>query len=125
MTEPTSDPPIQPSPSKPLKQRLADMLAEYGKVGLVIYFSISIATIIGFCIAFGLGLEPSDATGVIGVIVAGWIAGKATIFIRIPICLAITPPIAELLKRRRQRRIAAGLELSDAQIAALDAQDDA
>jgi hypothetical protein len=113
-----------PAPAKPtLKERLAKLFAEYGRVAVYLYFSISIATWFGFALAFGLGLQPTDATGVLGCIGAGWLAGKGTIFIRIPITLAITPPVAELLKRRKARRIAAGLELSDEQIAALDAED--
>jgi hypothetical protein len=107
-----------------LKERLAKLFAQYGTVAIYLYFGLSIATIIGFAVAFWSGIEPTDATGVLGVLGAAWLAGKATIFIRIPIVLAVTPPIAELLRRRKERRIAAGLELSDEQLAALDKEED-
>lgn len=112
------------APKLSRKERLKKLFADYGKVAVYLYFGISITTIIGFAIVFSLGLQPTDATGFVGVLGAAWLAGKATIIIRIPIVLAVTPPIAEMLKRRRARRIAAGLEYSDDELAAIESMSD-
>jgi hypothetical protein len=94
-------PPAKPSrPS--LKQRLSAQFNEYGKVAIITYFTISILTIAGFSIAIGLGVEPSSATGVFGVIVAGWALAKATLPIRVLITLGLTPIIAYVVTRRRR-----------------------
>jgi hypothetical protein len=96
MAEPA---PVTAPAKRPLKARLAALFAEYGTVALVLHFSISIATMIGFAIAIWSGAKPSSATGVLGVLGAAWALGKATFPIRILITLAITPPIAALWRR--------------------------
>jgi hypothetical protein len=82
-----------------LKERLSVLLAEYGRIAIVTFFTLSILTIIGFSIAFGIGVSPSSATGVLGVIFAGWVAAKATLPIRILITLGLTPVVALVVKR--------------------------
>ena len=90
----------EPKPS--LKQRLKASFVEYPKVAIYTYLALSILTIAGFSIAIAIGTEPSSATGVLGVLGAGWLAAKATMPIRILIVLAITPPIAAFVHRRRK-----------------------
>jgi len=94
----------QPVPGKPaakpaLKERLSAHFNEYGTIAIVTYFSLSILTIIGFSIAIGIGWEPSTATGMLGVIFAGWVAAKATLPIRILITLGLTPVVALVVTR--------------------------
>ena len=88
--------------ARTLKQRLLDHMAEYGKIALYTYLVLSLSTIAGFSIAVGMGVSPSSATGVLGVIVAGWVAAKATIPIRILITLALTPVVAAVVRRRQR-----------------------
>jgi hypothetical protein len=90
-------------PKKSLKERLQSHLAEYGKIALYTYLAISLSTIIGFSIAIGIGVSPSNATGVLGVIGAGWLAAKATMPLRILATLGLTPLIAALLRRRKPK----------------------
>jgi hypothetical protein len=85
-----------------LKERLSALFDEYGKIAIITYFALSILTIIGFSVAFGIGLAPSTSTGVIEVIIAGWVAAKATLPIRILITLGLTPMIGFVLMRRRR-----------------------
>ncbi|HEY5946224.1 MAG TPA: hypothetical protein VIV40_12065, partial [Kofleriaceae bacterium] len=59
----------------------------------------SILTIAGFSIAIGVGLGASSASGVIGVIGAGWVAAKATMPLRILATLALTPLMAAVVRR--------------------------
>lgn len=98
--EAPADPPVPAKLS--LKERLAAHMAEYGKVALYTYLVLSLGTIAAFSIAIGMGVEPSSATGVIGVIGAGWLAAKATMPIRILITLGLAPLIATLLRRRKR-----------------------
>lgn len=85
-----------------LKERLKALFAEYGKIAFYTYLTMSIVTIAGFSIAIGLGVAPSSATGVLGVIGAGWVAAKATMPLRILATLAITPLIAYLFRGRKK-----------------------
>ena len=88
--------------TRTLKERLSDLTAAYGKVALYTYLVLSLSTIAGFSIAFGVGVSPSSATGVLGVIGAGWVAAKATMPIRILITLALTPVVAAVARRRQR-----------------------
>jgi hypothetical protein len=90
------------SAAKPtLKQRLSAHFDEYGKIAIITYFTLSILAIIGFSIAIGVGVEPSGATGLLGVIFAGWALAKATLPLRILITLGLTPLVAFVVRRRR------------------------
>jgi hypothetical protein len=84
-----------------LKQRLSALFDEYGRIAIITYFTLSILTIIGFSVAIWMGVQPSSETGVLGVVIAGWVLAKATMPIRIPITLALTPLIAVIVRRRR------------------------
>lgn len=86
---------------RPLKERLADQFAEYGKLALYTYLALSLLAIAGFSVAIGMGLSPSSATGVLGTIGAGWLAAKATMPIRIIATLALTPLVAVLWRKWR------------------------
>lgn len=90
------------APKRTLKERLKAHFAEYGSIAIYTYLTLSICTIIGFSIAIGAGVAPSTATGVFGVIGAGWVAAKATMPLRILATLALTPLIATLLQRRKK-----------------------
>lgn len=88
------------APAKlPLKQRLSALFEEYGRIAIITYFTLSILTIIGFSVAIWMGVQPSSETGVLGVLIAGWVLAKATMPIRIPITLALTPVIAMVVRR--------------------------
>jgi hypothetical protein len=98
---PPSAPSLSPSPSPPTRRdRLVALFAEYGKLAVIVYLVLSLATIAGFAVALATGWEPSSATGVLGVLGAAWLAAKATIPVRIVVTLVVTPPLAALLRRR-------------------------
>ena len=82
-----------------MKARLEKLLAEYGKVALYTYLTLSLLAIIGFSIVIGLGFGAKSATGVIGTIGAGWLAAKATLPLRVLATLALTPLVAALVRR--------------------------
>lgn len=89
---------------RPLKERLSEHFAEYGKLALYTYLTLSLLAIAGFSIAIGMGLSPSSATGVLGTIGAGWLAAKATMPLRIIATLALTPLVAVLWRKWRPAR---------------------
>jgi hypothetical protein len=80
-----------------LKQRISVLFDKYGRIAVVTYFALSILAIVGFSI--GIGAEPSTATGVLGVLGAGWVAAKVTLPFRILITLGLTPVVAIVLTR--------------------------
>src|SRR5215468_436696 len=84
-----------------LKQRLSALFEDYGRIAIITYFTLSILTIIGFSVAIWTGVKPSSDTGLIGVIIAGWALGKATLPIRILVTLGLTPVVAFVVRRRR------------------------
>ncbi|MGE0869410.1 MAG: hypothetical protein AB7P03_12660 [Kofleriaceae bacterium] len=90
------------SSNKPtLRDRWSAHMAEYGRLAVWTYLVLSLSTIAGFSVAIGAGLQPSSASGVFGVIGAGWVAAKATMPIRILLTLALTPVVAAVIRRRR------------------------
>lgn len=94
-----------PSPPKlPLKQRLAAVMQDYPKVALYTYLTLSLTAIIGFSLAIGLGFQPSNSSGVIGTIIAGWAAAKLTLPIRAIATIALTPVIAAVLAKRKAKQ---------------------
>jgi hypothetical protein len=92
------------APKRTLKERLKAHFAEYGRVAIYTYLALSISTIIGFSIAIGMGVSPSSASGILGVIGAGWVAAKATMPLRILATLGLTPLISALIVRRKKLR---------------------
>jgi len=84
-----------------LKERLSAHMEQYGKIALYTYLALSLTAIIGFSIAIGMGVSPSSATGVLGVVGAGWVAAKATMPLRILATLGLTPLVAAVVRRRR------------------------
>ncbi|MDB4959907.1 MAG: hypothetical protein JWO36_7476 [Myxococcales bacterium] len=96
----------EPVAKPSLKARLKASFVEYPRVAIYTYLVLSVLTIAGFSIAIAIGAEPSSATGVLGVLGAGWLAAKATMPIRILVVLAITPPIAAFVQRRRSNAAA-------------------
>jgi hypothetical protein len=91
-----------------LKQRLTALFEEYGKIAIITYFTLSGLAIIGFSVAIWIGAQPSTATGVLGVLFAGWALAKATMPLRILAMLGLTPVIATLLRRNRRASLRGG-----------------
>ena len=87
-----------------VKKTVQNLLAEYGTVAVVVYFTIFFATLAGFWLAIRLGWRPSSAAGSVGTWAAAYIATKLTQPIRIGATLLITPFVAKLYERIRGRR---------------------
>ena len=108
-----------------LKARWKDMMAEYGTVALVTWFTLFGLTVFGFGMAIEAGMSPGEVLGKLGMDPARastvGSAGKWGIAygltqltkpVRLVIVLAITPLVARLWHRITGKR--AGLPAGDA-----------
>ncbi len=85
-----------------MKERWKELLAEYGRVAVTIYFSLFVAAMIGFSIALSTGLDLGAWTGgKAGTVAAAWVATKITQPLRIIATLALTPLVAKVFRRER------------------------
>jgi hypothetical protein len=87
----------------PLRQRLTALLEEYGKLALVIYFTIFAVVFAGFIIAIAAGVEVESAAGGAGLVGAAWLGTKVTQPLRILATLALTPIVGRLRAARKGR----------------------
>jgi|SRR5690606_23336307 len=83
-----------------MRERLKELLVEYGKVALVIYLVLFVISMVGFAIAIGAGYEPEGVAGNAGLIGAAWVATKLAQPLRILATVALTPLVARFVLRR-------------------------
>jgi hypothetical protein len=102
--------PTTPKPS--LRDRFNALLAEWGPLLAIVYFSIFGLVLVGFALAIKAGFGVESTAGTVGTWGAAWVATKLTQPLRIAATLVITPAIGALLKRLRRGRAPAS-RLSD------------
>lgn len=79
----------------PIKERLQELMAEYGSIALIVFFSLFVLTYMGFYLAIEAGVDVGDSTaGATGTYVAAWLATKLTMPLRIGATLLLTPLVA-------------------------------
>jgi hypothetical protein len=88
-----------------VKKTAQKLLAEYGTVAVVVYFTIFFAVLFGFWAAIRFGWRPSSAMGSAGAWTAAYIATKLTQPIRIAATVALTPLVAKGYERLRGPRV--------------------
>jgi len=81
------------------KERLKKLMAEFGKLGLVIYLILFALVLLGFVVAIQTGFHVESTAGKAGLWGAAWLATKVTQPLRILATLALTPIVAQALKR--------------------------
>jgi len=84
------------------RERLKNLLAEYGKLALYVYLAIFVVVLAGFALAIQMGIRVESVAGKAGVWGAAWLATKVTQPLRILATLALTPLLAQLLRRRKR-----------------------
>ena len=87
-----------------MKKTVQKLLAEYGTVAVIVYFTIFFAVLAGFWLAIRFGWRPTSAAGTAGTFAAAYIATKLTQPIRIAATIVVTPVVANLYERMRGRR---------------------
>jgi len=83
------------------RARLKNLLAEYGKLALYVYFAIFALVLSGFALAIQMGISVESAAGKAGIWGAAVLATKGTQPLHILATIALTPLVARLLRRRR------------------------
>jgi hypothetical protein len=87
--------------SKSTKEKLADLLKEYGGIALGTYLVIFALVFAGFAIALAKGFEVEGAAGSTGTLFGAWAATKLTQPLRIAATLLLTPIIGKLRPKKR------------------------
>jgi hypothetical protein len=96
------DSPRTPKPA--LRDRFNALLAEWGPLLAIVYFSIFGVVLVGFALAIKAGFGVDSTAGTVGTWGAAWVATKLTQPLRIAATLVITPALGALLKRVRHGR---------------------
>jgi hypothetical protein len=98
----------KPETKPSLSERLKGLFAEYGRLAIIIYFSIFAAVLAGFAIAIRFGVAVEGTAGTAGTLGAAWVATKLTQPLRIGATLLLTPLVANVLVRVRKTAPPAG-----------------
>jgi cytochrome b561 len=85
------------------QERLKHLLAEFGRLGLIIYFILFALVLMGFVLAIQMGFKTESTAGKAGIWGAAWLATKVTQPLRILATLALTPIVAHVLKRSKKQ----------------------
>ena len=83
------------------REKFKILLEVYGRLAVVVYFGIFLATLAGFALAISFGFELESAKGGAGLLMASWLATKLTQPLRIAGTLALTPLVASVMKKKR------------------------
>jgi O-antigen ligase len=86
-----------------MRKTIKSIFAEYGTIGVVVYFAIFFLVLFGFWAAIRFGWQPSSAAANLGIWTAAYIATKLTQPVRIIATLAVTPFVAKLYERVTRR----------------------
>lgn len=84
------------------REKLKNLLAEYGNVALGTYLVIWLLTLAGFAIAISAGVKVESATSGLGLAGASWLATKLTQPLRIAATLVLTPLVTVALRKLRR-----------------------
>ncbi len=84
------------------RQRLKNLLTEYGRLALYTYLVLFAVVLMGFAGAIQLGVHTQSAAGKAGLWGAAWLATKVTQPLRILATVALTPLVAQVLKIRKK-----------------------
>jgi len=86
-----------------LKDRLKQLMVEFGALALWVYFGIFAVVLVGFALAIRFGLGVESTAGTAGVWGAAWVSTKLTQPLRILATLALTPVVMQVLHRIKRR----------------------
>ncbi len=81
-----------------LKARWAELLAEYGKVAIGVWFAIFGVSMISFSAAISQGIEVEGAAGKAGIFGGAYAATQLIKPLRIGLTLVLTPIVARFIR---------------------------
>ncbi len=109
MAPPEAAPPADgPAPARPrgavsfVQERFKGLVAEYGPLLFVVYFSIFGLVFVGSALAIQMGFEVKGAAATAGVWTAAYVFTKVLQPLRIAGTVVLTPLVAALLRRFRK-----------------------
>jgi hypothetical protein len=82
-------------------EKLKALIAEYGRLAIITYFTIFALVLSAFYLAIVSGVDPSGSAQSMGTLGAAWLATKLTQPLRIGLTLVLTPIIGVAIKRIR------------------------
>lgn len=91
-----------------MKERFQKLIAEYGPVAIGIHFSLFFASLFGFWLAIGMGVEVGGDSSIApgwltssgsARLVAAYVASQLIKPIRLGLVVILTPAVARLLRR--------------------------
>ncbi len=82
-----------------MRKTIQNVLAEYGSVAVVVYFTLFFIVLFGAWLAIHLGWRPQSVAGNVGTFTAAYVATKVTQPLRIAFTLALTPLAARVYER--------------------------
>ncbi len=83
-----------------MRERLKKLMAEYGRVALVVYLVLFVIVFAGSAIGLKMGFDLGGAGGNLGTVAAAYAVTKVSQPLRILATLALTPLVATVLGRR-------------------------
>jgi hypothetical protein len=87
-----------------VRNSLQKILAEYGTIAIVVYFTLFFAVFASAWVAMHLGWQPASTAGNVGLLAGAYLFTKVTQVFRIAATLAITPIAARVYARFRPSR---------------------
>ena len=91
-----------------MRKNVQQLLAQYGAVAAVVYFTIFFAVLAGFWAALHLGWRPASVGGSAGTLAAAYVATKLTQPLRIAATIALTPLAAKVYARVARKEVGGG-----------------
>ncbi|MEY2930742.1 MAG: hypothetical protein RL033_1491 [Pseudomonadota bacterium] len=85
-----------------IQDRFKGLVAEYGPLLFVVYFSIFGVVFVGSALAIQMGFQVNSAAGTAGVWGAAYVFTKVLQPLRIAATIALTPAVAAVLRRFRK-----------------------
>jgi hypothetical protein len=82
---------------------LKALVAEWGPLLAVVWFSIFAIVLVGFALAIQLGFETQSTAGTLGTWGAAYVATQLTKPLRLAATVLITPALGAFLRRLRRR----------------------
>jgi hypothetical protein len=85
-----------------VQERFKGLVAEYGPLLFVVYFSIFGLVFVGSALAIQMGFQVNSAAGTAGVWGAAYVFTKVLQPLRIAATIALTPAVAAVVRRFRK-----------------------
>lgn len=91
-----------PAGKPSMSERLKALVAEWGALLAVVWFSLFAIVLVGFALAIQLGFQTQSTAGTLGTWGAAYVATQLTKPLRLAATVVITPALGAFLRRFRR-----------------------